>query len=220
MGKIEMQTAPDHRLITIVGCGPGSPEAITLEGLRAIEGAAVVVGAPRLLARFAPPDAARVPVGTDMTAVLEEIARHLPCGKVVVLVTGDPGISSLAKPVLRHFGRQACTVIPGISAVQAAFARLGLDWIDARLVSAHGRVPEVTAQALARHDKIAVLAGTKQAMLWTARVADALARHEAYLCMDLTLASECVRLTNADEIREMPASGRMIILLVKEGVLV
>ena len=59
MGRIKVQTRTDPSPITIVGCGPGSPEAITLAGLRAIEGAAVVIGAPRLLESFAPPGAVR-----------------------------------------------------------------------------------------------------------------------------------------------------------------
>ena len=154
-----------------------------------------------------------------MAAVLAAIARHLPGGRVVVLVTGDPGISSLARPVLRRFGRAACTVIPGISAIQAAFARLGLDWLDARLVSAHGRTPDITVDELVRYDKIAVLAGTQAAMQWTARVAEALPHHEVYLCRELTLPAEEVQLTSADEIRQIPASGRIIIIFVKEGLL-
>jgi cobalt-precorrin-7 (C5)-methyltransferase len=216
--KIAVQTQTDFLPITIVGCGPGSPDAITLAGLRAIEDAAVVVGAPGLLEIFAPPGAVQVPAGVDIEGVLAAISRHLPDGKVVVLVTGDPGISSLARPVLRRFGRRACTVIPGISAVQAGFARLGLDWLDARLVSAHGRIPDVTVDELGRHDKIAVLAGTPAAMQWAARMADGLPEHEVYLCRDLTLPAEQVRLTNAGEIRRMPASGRMILIFVKEGI--
>jgi len=203
--------------ITIVGCGPGSPEAITLAGLRAIEDAAVVVGAPRLLETFAPPATAQVPAGTDVTAVLEAIARHLPGNKVVVLVTGDPGISSLARPVLQRFGRRACTVIAGISAIQAAFAGLALDWLDARLISAHGRTPTATADELASCDKIAILAGTPQAMQWTALVADRLPHHEVYACSDLTLPAEQIELTSAQALRRMPAAGRMIIIFVKKG---
>jgi len=219
VGEIELQTKTLPSPITIVGCGPGSPEAITLAGLRAIEDAAVVVGAPRLLECFAPPDAAQVPVGVDVETALAAIARHLPEGKVVVLVTGDPGISSLARPVLRRFGRHACKVIPGISAVQAAFASLGLDWLDARLISAHGRMPDITVDELVRYDKIAVLAGTQPAMQWAARVAEALPHFEMYVCRDLTLPAQQVQLTSADEIRQMPAAGRIILIFVKKGIL-
>jgi cobalt-precorrin-7 (C5)-methyltransferase len=203
--------------ITIVGCGPGSPEAITLAGLRAIEDAVVVVGTPRLLETFAPAGAAQIPVGTDVAAALEAIAHHRPGGKVVVLVTGDPGISSLARPVLQCFGRDACTVIPGISAIQAAFAGLALDWLDARLISAHGRTPTPTPDELAGHDKIAVLAGTPQAMQWTAGVADRLPHHEVYACSELTLPAQKIERTSADALRRMPAAGRMIIIFVKKG---
>src|SRR5262249_57969603 len=48
-------------------------------------------------------------------------------------------------------------VLPAVSSVALAFARLGLDWDDALVLSAHGRDPgPVTAAALA-HPKAAIL---------------------------------------------------------------
>src|SRR5207245_771041 len=47
-------------------------------------------------------------------------------------------------------GRDAVTVIPAVSSVQEAFARAGLAWESARVLSAHGRELEpVVAQTLA-----------------------------------------------------------------------
>ena len=74
-----------------------------------------------------------------------------------MLVGGDPGLYSLAQRVVRRFGREQCEVVPAVSSVQVAFSRLGIDWADARILSAHGRTPDATAADLQRIDKIAVL---------------------------------------------------------------
>ena len=115
--------------ITIVGCGPGSPELVTPAARRAVEQAEVLLGAARLLALFAASAAERVVVDAHATRAPDEIAARRD-RRVVVLVSGDPGLFSLAAPLLRRFGRDACEIIPGISSLQVACARLGLGWDD------------------------------------------------------------------------------------------
>lgn len=205
--------------ITIVGCGPGGATEITLAGLQAIESARVLVGAERLLATFASPEQKTIRVTRNITAALNAIDAHFRSGGVAVLVTGDPGISSFAQPVLNRFGRGHCRIIPGISAVQTAFARLGLDWQKARLVSAHGRVPEAGFTELAAFEKIAVLAGTEQAMRWAADLAEVLTGHDAYLFQDLTLPTEQMLRSSASALRSVSATGRTMILFIQKGLL-
>ena len=48
-------------------------------------------------------------------------------------------------------------VIPAVSSVALAFARLGLDWDDALVVSAHGRDPGKALAAALAHPKAAIL---------------------------------------------------------------
>lgn len=207
------ETAP----ITIVGCGPGAPEYLTEAARRAIERATVLVGARRLLALFPESPAERVAVGADIEACLAQIAARLERGLIVVLVTGDPGLASLARPVLRRFGRTACRVIPGISSVQVAFARLGIDWLGARILSAHGALPETPHAALADERKIAILAGNATALGWAAELAESLgAGWRIILCEDLTLAEECVRELDPATLRKAAASPRAIVILARE----
>lgn len=208
-----------NRPITIVGCGPGNADEITLSGLRAVEQARVLVGSRRLLETFGRPGQPTIVVTGDIGAVLDAMEVPSRQGGVVVLVSGDPGISSLARPVIKRFGRGRCRVIPGISAVQTAFARLGLDWQDARIVSAHGRVPDVDLTGLAAFDKIAVLAGTARAAQWAADLAEVLRGHAVYVCEDLTLSTERIRPAGASELRGSPPSGRTMILFIKKGLL-
>ncbi len=126
----------------------------------------MLVGAKRLLDLFPASGAEQIPVGADIEGILKIIESRWQQQQVVVLVTGDPGISSLAQPVLRRFGRDACFLIPGISSVQVAFARLGLDWIDAKIIDAHGKNPEYDLEDLGKGKKLAILGGRQEASAW------------------------------------------------------
>ena len=53
----------------------------------------------------------------------------------------------------------ACTVLPAVSSVATAFARAGLPWDDAVVVSAHGRDPRPALNVCRAHPKVAVLTG-------------------------------------------------------------
>ncbi len=134
--------------ITIAGCGPGALEYVTPAALHAIKQAEILVGARRLLESFPEVAAQRIVVGADVPKALDAIAEHLGQRRIVVLVTGDPGLCSLARPVIQRFGRNACRVIPGISSVHAAFASVGIDWFGARILSAHDRAPDLDPESL------------------------------------------------------------------------
>ena len=57
-------------------------------------------------------------------------------------MSGDPGYYSLLDALKRDFPSGLIEVIPGLSAMQLAFARLALPWHEASLLSFHGRRPD------------------------------------------------------------------------------
>jgi cobalt-precorrin-7 (C5)-methyltransferase len=203
--------------ITIAGCGPGGPDYITAIARREIEAAEVLAGAPRLLACFPGIGAERIPVGADIEQALDRIAA---CRgrRIVVLVTGDPGLCSFAQPVIRRFGFAACRVIPGVSAIQAAYAAVGSDWTGARILTAHSRVPDTDPATLVDVPSIAVLAGHEAARPWFAAVARQLgSRWRAYLCQDLTLPGERIRQIRQSEWKGIRFPPRSVILFIRRG---
>jgi precorrin-6y C5,15-methyltransferase (decarboxylating) CbiE subunit len=209
--------AMKKRKILIVGCGPGGPEYVTPAAREAVARAELLVGAPRLFELFPESGADRCPVGADVSAALEAIAEGAKDRQVVVLVTGDPGLRSLAQPVIQRFGREACEVIPGISSPSVAFARLGLDWTGACMVDAHGRQPDVPDAVLERSDRIAVLAGTTEALRWAAAAAARIRpARRIIVCEDLTLPEERIREVAASELAGLQVSSRTIILLLSD----
>jgi len=206
------------RPITIVGCGPGGPAYLTDAARHAVEHAGLLIGAKRLLELFPDAKAERLAVGADIAAVLQAMETRLGRLPMVVLVTGDPGMHSLARPVVRHFGRAQCRIIPGISSVQAAFAAAGLDWMDARILSAHGSQPDIDHDELGAVDKVAVLAGSRSALRWISDLAERLAPRCIFVCEELTLPGETVTKVTADMLAMMDASPRTVVLLLRPEV--
>lgn len=201
--------------ISVVGCGPGSRKCVTLEALEAILNAEVLIGAPRLLDLFPEAAGERIASRGDVTEAAAAISANRD-KRIAVLVTGDPGIASLARLILQRFGRDACRVIPGVSSVQAAFARLGVDWTGARILSAHGGPPRTGFTTLEGEDAIAVLMGSRDAAGWVAALAEHLGSSwKLFLAENLTLPGETVREISPAELRGVAGEGLSISILLR-----
>jgi len=136
--------------VTVIGCD-GRPPAE--DATKALAEARTVIGAPRHL------QAAGIP-GTAAQLELRHLDEALDAlsnssGPVVVLASGDPGFFGIVRAI-RARGLEP-RVIPAVSSVALAFARLGLDWDDALVVSAHGRDPGQALAAALAHPKAAIL---------------------------------------------------------------
>ena len=205
--------------ITIVGCGPGSVDCLTVEAIRAVESADVLVGAGRLLEMFPQSNSERIVVGADIERALDGIASRCGSKRIAVLVTGDPGLCSLAQPVIRRFGRGMCEVIPGISSVQVAFARVGVDWYGARIISLHGREPDASRQALLSEQKLAILTEGSGSLPWVAGLAGSMGDDvRVFVCEDLTLENEQIRQVEPSDLKRIDISTRTIVLLIKGSI--
>jgi precorrin-6y C5,15-methyltransferase (decarboxylating) CbiE subunit len=207
----------DPTQIVIVGCGPGSPDYVTPLAHQAVEKAEILVGALRLLELFPTSQAEKIAVGRDIDDVLEKMAEGLGKKRITVLVSGDPGLCSLAQPIVKRFGRERCQVIAGVSSVQVAFAHLGLEWLNVRLINAHGSDPDIDARALADVDGVAVFLGREGSRPWIRRFAERLGEgHRLFVCENLTLPGERVREVKRSDLDSLPFVPRMIALFVRK----
>ena len=130
----------NHKII-VVGIGPGDPAYLLPKAQTTIENARILVGGKRALADYSHHGVHECAVGADISGVLAFIEESLAGDDVVVMVSGDPGYFSLLDALRRTFPLEQIEVVPGISSLQFAFARLALPWHNARLLSFHGREP-------------------------------------------------------------------------------
>ncbi len=141
--------------LTVIGCDGGPLPAGAAGPLAE---ATLLVGADRHLSMV---DNAveRIVLG-DVGAAVARLCTHE--GPAVVLASGDPGFFGIVR-TLRRAGLDP-VVLPAPSSVAHAFARLGLPWNDALVVSAHGgsangRDLRRAVNACWAHRKVAVLTG-------------------------------------------------------------
>lgn len=145
-------------MITVVGLD-GAP--LSVAARTAVSSAPIVVGSARQLTLAGdPPTGQPLPTGTPLAHRL----AHLPDG-AVVLASGDPGFFGVVRAVRAALGPATpagdlpLRVLPALSSVTQIFARLGLPWDDAVVVSAHGRPPGPALAACFALPKVAVLTG-------------------------------------------------------------
>ncbi len=138
-----MNDLPSHdpnrcRVIGVLDDGVASLGATALAHLRTAD---VVIGGARTLALFRHTLKAGA-VTHDLTGHLKAVpgwvraAReaHQAC---VVLATGDPLCHGIAPYLAQHLCLEALEILPNLSTLQLACARVGLAWQDARIVSVH-----------------------------------------------------------------------------------
>jgi precorrin-6Y C5,15-methyltransferase (decarboxylating) len=87
-------------------------------------------------------------IGAVAGWVAQALADQL---NVIVLATGDPLCFGVAGALIEKLGRERVVVLPHLSSLQLAAARLGLPWQDAKLVSVHAADAGEWAPG-ARHD--------------------------------------------------------------------
>ncbi|MCZ7664013.1 MAG: precorrin-3B C(17)-methyltransferase [Thermoleophilia bacterium] len=126
-------------VIVAVGIGPGAPELLTEEAARALREAEVVIGYKpyvELVADLLPPE-----VRTEVSGMRQEVARcrralqlHREGLRVAVVSSGDAGIYGMAGLLMELDPAAGLRVVPGITASQAAAARLGAPLMNDFLV--------------------------------------------------------------------------------------
>jgi precorrin-6Y C5,15-methyltransferase (decarboxylating) len=140
-------------VITVVGLD-GS--ALSARARERLAGATLVMGGRRHLRELPLPDGVpTVALRDDPADALRQVLEA--DGDVVVLASGDPGFFGVLRLLREHVVADALEVLPGTSSVSLAFARAGLPWDDAVVVSAHGRDLRPAVAACRAHPKVAVL---------------------------------------------------------------
>ena len=127
--------------IVVAGIGPGNEDFITPAALKKIRAAKFLVGGRRALSEFAKENQITCAITRDIDTPINFIREKILLGEVVVMVSGDPGYYSMLDLLRKKFPPSMIEVIPSISAMQLAFAKIALSWHDATLLSFHGRQP-------------------------------------------------------------------------------
>lgn len=189
--------------IKVIGVGPGSRDYLTPAAKEALDATKAVVGGQRHIEQLTRPDQKTFILKNNLDEALDFIRHHREIG-VAVLASGDPGLYGILTYLRRCFRPEELEVIPGISSVQLAFARLAMPWQDALILSAHGRSidEKFLSEVIRGHPKVAILTGPSCPPTRIAKllVENGMARKKVYCCCNLSYPDEYILGTTAQEL--------------------
>ena len=126
--------------IPIVGVGPDGLAGLTARSRDLLAAADVVFGSEGTLRQLPELTAERVRVGADLPEVVAKLKAGLAAGrKLAVVASGDPLFYGTARYLCEKVGPENFDVVPHVSSMQLAFARLKETWEEAYLTDLSAR---------------------------------------------------------------------------------
>ena len=206
--------------VIIVGCGPGSKKYLTGYAMQHIIHAEVLIGSRRLLSLFPDTDADTYVLSNNYKLLITRIVSLSKKKKVVVLVSGDPGFFSYSKLIVDKIGNEKCEVIPGVSSVQLAFAKIGRTWNDACFMSLHGRSGKLASvvKKITDNDKVAVLTDNSNNVKLIAKklIETGIKERKIFVCENLSLGKERIREFDVSSILKTRVSDLNVVIFLDE----
>jgi precorrin-6Y C5,15-methyltransferase (decarboxylating) len=160
----------EKSLITVVGIGADGLAGLSESARAAISGAEVVFGGPRQLA-YLPESAPKVPWPSPLLPALDGLLADHAGRRVCVLASGDPLLSGIGTTLVKRLGIEDVEILPALSSVTLARARLGWSAEQTEVVTVVGRDVHRVNRVLAPGRRVLVLGSTSAALgdLLTAR---------------------------------------------------
>ena len=119
--------------IPIVGVGPDGLAGLTLRSRELLTSAELVFGSDQVLRLLPELTAERVRIGTDLPSIVERIKTNAGGKRMAIVSIGDPLFYGTARYLCDKVGPDLFEVVPHISSMQLAFARLKETWEEAYL---------------------------------------------------------------------------------------
>jgi precorrin-6Y C5,15-methyltransferase (decarboxylating) len=141
--------------VTVVGIGDDGWQGLAEEARDVLREAPLIVGSARQLALVPDLPGRRVHLPSPLLPRLDELVAANP--GLCVLASGDPMLHGLGATLARRLGAERMRVLPAVSSVSLACARLGWAGHEVEVVSVVSRPPEVVLPAVQPAARILVL---------------------------------------------------------------
>lgn len=209
-----------HR-IRLISVGPGHASYVTDLARETSARCGVLIGSREQLEAVGTRNGQILHEAWGVDRIFELLEKER--GKTVgLLITGDAGIFSLAGRIRDRYGDDAIRdVVPGVSSLQVAFARIREPWLNVRAFTYRERPFEQIGEVL-RCRRAAVFCDRRHtASVILQRLAEMGLFDEPrriYVCQNLTLSDERVtRIGDASDLSDLPSLRFEIVLLLSEG---
>ena len=204
--------------VHIIGIGPGGEDYILPVAKRKVEESDCLLGAKRLVSLFKNLNKKEFLLEGHFDKAVSYIKKYKDRQKIAVLVSGDPGIYSFSRKISGILKPEEYAVIPGISAVQLAFARIGQCWEGVEIISLHGRRVDDLYGRVSASERLFLFMDAKFPPQALARrlLKDGSENKRAVVFKNLSYSDERIIDTDLKRLSRMTLSGLCVMIVQKK----
>ena len=125
--------------VHIIGVGGDGLGGLPNRARETILAAEVVFGSEAVLRLLPEVRAERVKIGSDLQEVADRIRSGMDTRRMVIVATGDPLFYGVARWLCDRLGKEHFEILPHLSSMQLAFARIKETWEEAFLTDLSAR---------------------------------------------------------------------------------
>ena len=210
-------SAPDPK-VYIVGVGPDGLAGLTARARDLLQGADVVYGPGAVLDLLPELKAERVRLGPDPQEALA--ALNAPDGRKrkALVVGGDPLFYGVARYVCDRLGKERFEVLPHVSSMQLAFARIKETWEDAYLTNLQAHPLATVVDRIRTAETVGLFTSPGEGPSEVARqlLARGVDYFRAYVCENLGGPNERVTQGELAEIRDLEFDPLNVLILKRK----
>jgi precorrin-6Y C5,15-methyltransferase (decarboxylating) len=201
--------------IYILGIGDDGLEGLTASARQLVESADLVMGEELALARC--DVGTKYPIGGDLEAAVARLNER-PGERIVVLASGDPLFYGFARYLCDRLGKDRFEVIPHVSSMQLAFARVKESWEEAYLTNLAMHSLEGVVEKIRVMDKVGLFTTQE---IPPAAVAQALLDQgidyfSVYICENLGSPDERVTKAELSELAGQQFAPLNVMILIRQ----
>ncbi len=209
--------AASRNRVHIVGIGDDGLEGLTQRARELVENAEKLLGTEATLSLIPPTSAERFTIRADLEAAVAVIADASD-QRMVLLASGDPLFYGVARFLCDRLGKDRFEVMPHVSSMQMAFARVKESWEDAYLTNLANRPLGEVVEKIRSAQTVGLFTSEEHP---PSAVAKALLQrgvdyYSAYVCENLGSPDERVTQGELAEMAEMEFSPLNVMILVRK----
>ncbi len=204
--------------VHIVGIGDDGVDGMTAQARKVLEAADMLLG-PESCAPLLPAALAK---RLDATASLEELCERIEAAgdkRLVVLASGDPLFYGTARYVCAKLGKDRFEVVPHVSSMQLAFARVKESWEEAFLANLSGQSIERVVDKVRSSETVGLFTSEQwpPAAVAQALLDEGIDYFQAYVCENLGSPDERVTQGSLADIAKDSFGPLNVMILVRKA---
>lgn len=204
--------------IHIIGMGDDGLEGLTAAARQYIEAAEVIMGGPRIMDAVPPGMAAeRVMIESDLDQLVQQIKDRWD-RRIVLISPGDPLFYGVARYVCEKLGKEHFEVLPHVSSMQLAFARVKESWDEAYLADLATTPLSRVCERIRTVEKAGLFTNqeTPPASVAEQLLAAGIDYFSAYICENLGSPDERVTRAELDGLARESFSPLNVMILIRK----